>query len=96
MIELVILFTHSNTRFVFFHLSLNYIWISLFIVCISLKNLIPRGCNASCITLIPKVVNPQGLGDYRPISLVGPLYNILSNVLANRLKKVFNGVIDHR
>jgi len=31
---------------------------------------IPRGCNASFITLIPKCKNPFDLGNYRPISLV--------------------------
>ncbi|GJU03619.1 mutator type transposase, partial [Tanacetum coccineum] len=28
-----------------------------------------KGCNASFVTLIPKVADPLGLGDYRPISL---------------------------
>ena len=32
---------------------------------------IPKGCNTSFITLIPKKVNPGNFGDSRPISLVG-------------------------
>jgi len=32
---------------------------------------IPKGCNASFITLIPKCDKPSKLDDFRPISLVG-------------------------
>nr|GEZ90615.1 transposon TX1 putative 149 kDa protein [Tanacetum cinerariifolium] len=31
---------------------------------------IPTGCNSSFITLIPKVINPMGVSDYMPISLI--------------------------
>ncbi|GJS89195.1 RNA-directed DNA polymerase, eukaryota [Tanacetum coccineum] len=31
---------------------------------------IPTGCNSSFITLIHKVINPMGVSDYRPISLI--------------------------
>ena len=55
---------------------------------------IPRGCNASFIALVPKKVNPSNLNEFRPISLVGCVYKILSKVLANRLKKVLSSVID--
>ncbi|KHN47625.1 hypothetical protein glysoja_036477, partial [Glycine soja] len=43
--------------------------------------------NASFIALIPKVSDPQGLSDYRPISLIGCVYKIVSKLLAKRLKK---------
>jgi len=33
-----------------------------------------KGVNATFITLIPKVVSPQRLNDFRPISLVGCMY----------------------
>ncbi|GJS87001.1 putative reverse transcriptase domain-containing protein [Tanacetum coccineum] len=36
-----------------------------------------RGCNASFVTLILKVVHPIGLGDYRPISIIGSFYKII-------------------
>lgn len=52
------------------------------------------GINSSFITLIPKTDNPIGLSDFRPISLVGSLYKILSKVLALRLKKVLPSIID--
>nr|KYP66721.1 Transposon TX1 uncharacterized [Cajanus cajan] len=57
---------------------------------------LPKGTNSTFITLIPKVDDPQSLGDYRPISLVGCLYKILAKILANRLKKVLPSVIDDR
>ncbi|GKV50356.1 hypothetical protein SLEP1_g57064 [Rubroshorea leprosula] len=52
-----------------------------------------RGLNSSFIVLIPKKDNPIDLKDYRPISLIGSLYKILSKVLANRIKKVLPKVI---
>lgn len=50
--------------------------------------LLPRGCNSTFIMLIPKVKDPLTLSDYRPISLVGCQYKIISKVLAERLKAV--------
>jgi len=60
------------------------------------NGVLPRGSNSSFITLIPKVENPQGLGKFRPISLVGCMYKIVAKVLTNRLKKVLPRVIDKR
>jgi len=54
----------------------------------------PKGTNASFITLIPKVENPQKLDVYRPISLVGCIYKIVAKLLANRLKLALKSVID--
>ncbi|GJR65249.1 putative RNA-directed DNA polymerase [Tanacetum coccineum] len=45
--------------------------------------IIPRGCNSSFITLVPKVDDPTVIGDFRPISLIGCQYKILAKVLAN-------------
>nr|KAJ0217713.1 hypothetical protein LSAT_V11C300135570 [Lactuca sativa] len=47
-----------------------------------------RGCNSSFITLVPKIKDPLHIGDYRPISLIGSLYKIISKALANRLSMV--------
>ncbi|KAI3509571.1 hypothetical protein L1887_24947 [Cichorium endivia] len=52
-----------------------------------------RGCNSSFITLVPKVKDPSSLSDYRPISLIGCVYKIISKILAIRLKKVIGKVI---
>ena len=55
---------------------------------------IPRGSNASFITLIPKKESPISLGDYRPISLVGCVYKLIAKILTNKLKGVLENVID--
>jgi len=55
---------------------------------------IPRSCNASFVALVPKVRGPVKLEQYRPISLVGALYKIISKVLAERIKKVLSSIID--
>ncbi|XP_071728309.1 uncharacterized protein [Rutidosis leptorrhynchoides] len=52
------------------------------------KGEISRGCNASFVTLIPKRSNPEGLGDFRPISLIGSYYKIVAKILSNRLRKI--------
>ncbi|GKV16331.1 hypothetical protein SLEP1_g26989 [Rubroshorea leprosula] len=49
--------------------------------------------NASFIALIPKKENSTELGDYRPISVIGCMYKIVSNLLANRLRKVMDFII---
>ncbi|GJY70169.1 RNA-directed DNA polymerase, eukaryota, reverse transcriptase zinc-binding domain protein [Tanacetum coccineum] len=56
---------------------------------------LPRGCNASFIALIPKVPNPMVISDFRPISLIGAQYKIITKVLANRLAKVIDSVNGH-
>ena len=55
---------------------------------------IPKGCNAPFIALVPKVRNPVVLDHFRPISLVGALYKVISKVLGERIKKVLPTVID--
>jgi hypothetical protein len=52
-----------------------------------------KGVNSTFIALIPKVHNPQGLNDFRPISLVGCMYKALAKVLANRLRLVIGNVV---
>lgn len=52
------------------------------------NGVIPKGYNSSFITLIPKLEDPQNLGEFRPISLVGCMYKILTKVLARKVKKV--------
>ncbi|GJR72598.1 putative RNA-directed DNA polymerase [Tanacetum coccineum] len=55
---------------------------------------ISRGCNSYFVTIIPKVVDPIGLEDFRPISLIGCYYKILAKILAERVKKVVGEVVE--
>ena len=52
-----------------------------------------RSMNASFLTLIPKKCNFVNIKDFRPISLVGSVYKLLSKVLANRLRVVLDNLI---
>jgi hypothetical protein len=49
--------------------------------------------NATFVTLIPKKQNAINIRDFRPISLIGSVYKILAKVLANRLRRVLDGLI---
>ncbi|GJU45999.1 RNA-directed DNA polymerase, eukaryota [Tanacetum coccineum] len=51
------------------------------------------GCNPSFIVLIPKIIDPLGFLDYRPISLIGCVYKVISKVLSLRLAKVIPTII---
>jgi len=53
----------------------------------------PKGSNASFMSLISKVDNPQGLNEYRPISLVGSMFKIISQLLAKRLKSILHKLL---
>jgi len=52
-----------------------------------------KGINSTFIALIPKIESPQSLNDFRPITMVGSLYKVLSQVLANRLRCVMANII---
>ena len=52
-----------------------------------------KSLNATFLVLVPKKGEAEDLKDFRPISLVGSLYKLLANVLANRIKKVMGKVI---
>ena len=41
-----------------------------------------RHVNVTWVTLIPKSENPTSIEEYRPISMVGALYKIISKILA--------------
>ncbi|GJX93509.1 RNA-directed DNA polymerase, eukaryota [Tanacetum coccineum] len=55
---------------------------------------IPKGCNSSFITLIPKNLNSKLVKDFRPISLIGCLYKIIAKIMANRLVCVIKGIVN--
>ncbi|XP_028058453.1 uncharacterized protein LOC114262297 [Camellia sinensis] len=51
------------------------------------------GINSSFVALIPKNDNPSCLSDFRPISLIGSLYKVLTKVLSSRIKPVLPMII---
>ena len=53
-----------------------------------------RGINITWVALIPKVADPTAIDDYRPISMVGALYKIISKLLSIRLKEVMALLVD--
>ncbi|XP_019435175.1 PREDICTED: uncharacterized protein LOC109341686 [Lupinus angustifolius] len=67
--------------------------ITVFVKEFQVRGKLPKGLNASFIALILKIHSPNRIQDYRPISLVGSLYKILSKVLAGKLKKVLPSLI---
>ncbi|GKB97733.1 putative RNA-directed DNA polymerase, eukaryota, reverse transcriptase zinc-binding domain protein [Tanacetum coccineum] len=54
---------------------------------------IPKGCNSSFISLIPKVPDANLVNDFRPISLIGSVYKIIAKVLTNRLVEVLGDLV---
>ncbi|KAE8729397.1 hypothetical protein F3Y22_tig00003715pilonHSYRG00041 [Hibiscus syriacus] len=52
-----------------------------------------HGVNHAFITLIPKKLNLDSVEDFRPISLVGSLYKIISKVLSKRLSCCVGDII---
>ena len=53
-----------------------------------------KSLNSTFLVLIPKKEGAEDLKDFRPISLVGSLYRLIAKVLANRLKKVMNNLVN--
>nr|GFB11877.1 RNA-directed DNA polymerase, eukaryota, reverse transcriptase zinc-binding domain protein [Tanacetum cinerariifolium] len=52
-----------------------------------------KGNNASFITLIPKVMEAKFVTDFRPISLIGSVYKVVTKILANRLSMVISDLV---
>ena len=53
-----------------------------------------RSIYITWVTLVPKVEDPTSIDQYRPISMVGALYKIISKLLFIRLKEVLAHIID--
>ena len=53
-----------------------------------------KSLNSTFIVMVPKKEGADDFKDFRPISLVGSLYKLIAKVLANRLKKVMNRLVN--
>nr|GEX84239.1 RNA-directed DNA polymerase, eukaryota, reverse transcriptase zinc-binding domain protein [Tanacetum cinerariifolium] len=54
----------------------------------------PKGGNSSFIALIPKMQDAKLVKDFRPISLIGSLYKIVSKILVNRMVVVLGELVN--
>nr|GEU77836.1 RNA-directed DNA polymerase, eukaryota [Tanacetum cinerariifolium] len=52
-------------------------------------------CNSSFVTLIPKILEPKLVSDFRPISLIGSIYKVVTKILASRLSNVIFELISN-
>jgi hypothetical protein len=57
------------------------------------KGMFACSLNITFVTLIPKKQKALNIRDFRPITLIGSVYKILAKVLANRLRKVLDGLV---
>jgi hypothetical protein len=56
------------------------------------RSRLPQSFSSYFITLNLKVLNPQSISEFRPISLLGSLYKLLAKVLAVRLGNVMDSI----
>nr|XP_025627922.1 uncharacterized protein LOC112721056 [Arachis hypogaea] len=54
---------------------------------------IPTNANVTWVTLAPKFVGANEIKDFRPISMVGCVYKVISKVLVRRLRTVMPGLV---
>nr|GEZ14183.1 putative RNA-directed DNA polymerase, eukaryota, reverse transcriptase zinc-binding domain protein [Tanacetum cinerariifolium] len=54
---------------------------------------LPIGCNSSFIALIPKIPDANVVKDFRPISFIGSVYEIIAKILSNRLVNVLGDIV---
>nr|GFC15085.1 RNA-directed DNA polymerase, eukaryota [Tanacetum cinerariifolium] len=59
------------------------------------KGRFPRGSNSSFNALIPTVIDAKFVTDFRPISLIGSVYKVVTKILAYRLSTVISGLISN-
>lgn len=52
-----------------------------------------KGLNPSFIVLIPMKENSTRIKDFKPISIIGCMYQVITKLLANRLRLVMKGII---
>ena len=55
--------------------------------------IMPPGVNDTCIVLIPKILHPEHLKDFRPISLCNVIYKVVSKCIVIRLRPLLQDLI---
>nr|GEZ00722.1 RNA-directed DNA polymerase, eukaryota [Tanacetum cinerariifolium] len=55
--------------------------------------LLREGCNSSFVALTLKVADAKFVNDFRPISLIGSMYKLVTKILANRLALVIADIV---
>ncbi|GKE53700.1 RNA-directed DNA polymerase, eukaryota, reverse transcriptase zinc-binding domain protein, partial [Tanacetum coccineum] len=50
--------------------------------------------NATIICLVPKMLTPQKVSDFRPITCYNVTYKCISKILTNRIKSTLNQIVD--
>ena len=53
-----------------------------------------KSFNSTYVALIPKKIGAKELTDFRPISLIGSVYKIISKILTEKIKMVMHKLVD--
>jgi hypothetical protein len=56
-------------------------------------DVMPQGVNEMVIVLLPKKEDPEGLKDFKPISLCNVVYKVVSKCMVNRLCPLLHDII---
>ncbi|GKB13205.1 RNA-directed DNA polymerase, eukaryota [Tanacetum coccineum] len=52
-----------------------------------------KGCNSSFVALILKVTDAKFVNDYRPISLIGSVYKVITKIMATCLAMIIESIV---
>nr|GEU56694.1 RNA-directed DNA polymerase, eukaryota [Tanacetum cinerariifolium] len=61
--------------------------------CFFETGLFSKGCNSSFVALIPKVMDAKFVSNFRPITLIGSVYKVVTKILANGLALVIADLV---
>ncbi|GJS73131.1 RNA-directed DNA polymerase, eukaryota, reverse transcriptase zinc-binding domain protein [Tanacetum coccineum] len=68
-------------------------------ICAAIKEFFNNGkllgkVNATLICLVPKMLTPQKVSDFRPIACCNVIYKCISKILTNKIKLALNHIVD--
>jgi hypothetical protein len=58
-----------------------------------LSGLLLKEVNATIITLVPKMINPSSIGDFRPIACCNVIYKCITKIIANRMLPLLRDLV---